>query len=148
MASYATAHLCSQFRTHVFSFLIFPSHARLMKWDRAGAVFTGPIPLKDSLLAEFFWKYSYATPEQRGYDCTVKPFHNNLHLTKRFIIEQLGPYDGDQSPGSHEVSLYEVSMPSSLKSYIVSRPIHLGISSLPSRATRVFKAWSQTRSHY
>jgi hypothetical protein len=38
LTRYATAHLAAQFRTHVFSILVFPKWARLMRWDRAEAV--------------------------------------------------------------------------------------------------------------
>ncbi|KAF8873779.1 hypothetical protein BD779DRAFT_1679046 [Infundibulicybe gibba] len=33
---YAAAHLAAQFRTHIFSLLVFREHSRLLRWDRSG----------------------------------------------------------------------------------------------------------------
>lgn len=35
---HATAHIAVQFRTHKFSLFIYPTYARLLRWDRAGIV--------------------------------------------------------------------------------------------------------------
>ncbi|KAF9254645.1 hypothetical protein L218DRAFT_913104 [Marasmius fiardii PR-910] len=40
MATYAGAILCSQFRTHLFSIQVTRTRARLLRWDREGAVVT------------------------------------------------------------------------------------------------------------
>ena len=75
--SYATAHLGSQFRTHVFSVLITGEFARIIRWDRAGAIVTKafrycvPDEVCDSYLVEFFRRYDVAAPKERGVDDSV-----------------------------------------------------------------------------
>ncbi|KAI5116114.1 hypothetical protein M0805_001984 [Coniferiporia weirii] len=73
MVSYAVAHLGSSFRTHTFSVLVLGDIARIIRWDRAGAIVTEPIEYtKDSTsFAEFFRRFDQLTPEQRGHDTTV-----------------------------------------------------------------------------
>ena len=70
--TYAAAQLISQFRTHCFSLFILYDTARIIQWDREGAVITEPIPYNtDSSLVEFFSQYSQAPPELRGIDTTI-----------------------------------------------------------------------------
>jgi len=68
ICSYSTAHMAAQFRTRVFSMLVFPQYARLLVWDRAGVTVTEKIDLvtNASVLAEFFWRYENMTPAERG----------------------------------------------------------------------------------
>lgn len=74
VTAYATAQLGSQFRTHAFSVLVVRDTARIIRWDREGAVVTEPIKYNsDASLAEFFARYSQAPPELRGVDATVVP---------------------------------------------------------------------------
>ena len=57
ITSYATAQLGSQFQfcTCIYSVLIIKDYARLIQWDRTGAIVTDPIHYndEDSLLLEF-----------------------------------------------------------------------------------------------
>ncbi|KAI0287234.1 hypothetical protein BC826DRAFT_60346 [Russula brevipes] len=58
-----------QYRTHTFFVLVVGDYARLMRWDRGGAIFTERIYYnKDSELLEFFEAYNEATAEVRGVD--------------------------------------------------------------------------------
>jgi hypothetical protein len=50
LTSYAMTHLGSQF---IFSLLLFKQEARILRWDRAGAVVTQRFALHR--VAEFFW---------------------------------------------------------------------------------------------
>ncbi|GJJ15772.1 hypothetical protein Clacol_010050 [Clathrus columnatus] len=68
---YATAHQASQFRTHAFSVLVFPTDARLLRWDRSGVIVTKAFPVNSTEFVEFFQLYNEATPEQRGNDTSV-----------------------------------------------------------------------------
>jgi len=72
IGTYAAAQLISQFRTHCFSLFILHDTARIIRWDREGAVVTEPIPYNtNSGLVEFFSRYSQAPPELRGIDTTI-----------------------------------------------------------------------------
>jgi Fungal protein kinase len=75
ITSYAAAHLAKQFRTFVYSVLICGHgkncEARLLRWDRAGAVVTEPFPVQRRGLANFFWRYNHLSPEARGVDMSV-----------------------------------------------------------------------------
>ncbi|KAH7920142.1 hypothetical protein BV22DRAFT_1040188 [Leucogyrophana mollusca] len=75
MTAYALAQLGIQFRDFAFSVLIVGKYARLIRWDRAGAVVSrrfdyiaGPSPL-----ATFFFRFARASPERRGLDRSVRP---------------------------------------------------------------------------
>ena len=74
ITSYAVAQLAVQFRTHIFSVLVFPTYARLLRWDRSGVVVTRAFALEDRFLAEFFYRYTRATDDIRGIDSTVKQY--------------------------------------------------------------------------
>ncbi|KAF8839516.1 hypothetical protein BDN67DRAFT_953305 [Paxillus ammoniavirescens] len=72
ITAYASAQLGSQFRTHCFSVLVVREIAYIIRWDREGAVVSTPIRYgEDKTLAEFFSRYSQASPELRGVDTTV-----------------------------------------------------------------------------
>ncbi|KAI5115296.1 hypothetical protein M0805_008202 [Coniferiporia weirii] len=73
IVSYAVAHLGSSFRTHAFSVLVLSDIARIIRWDRAGAIVTEPIEYtkESAWFAEFFRRFDQLTPEQRGHDTTV-----------------------------------------------------------------------------
>ena len=69
ITSYAVAQLGSQFRTHLYSVFIVKGTARILRWDRSGTIVTEAIPYNESpFLAEFFRRYSKASPEMRGKD--------------------------------------------------------------------------------
>lgn len=70
--SYATLILGAQYRTHTFSVLIVKDYARLIRWDRSGAIVTEPICyVTQSYLLDFFVRYDLASKEARGHDPTV-----------------------------------------------------------------------------
>jgi hypothetical protein len=73
----------------MFSVLVFPQYARLLRWDRSGVIVTRSIPLNDRYLAEFFWLYTRAADDVRGVDSSVKldPPENKDMLAAR---EHLG----------------------------------------------------------
>ncbi|KAL6308498.1 hypothetical protein BKA93DRAFT_822244 [Sparassis latifolia] len=71
--SIASTILSRQHRTSVFTVLFFPTCARLMRWDRHGAIVTEQFPIKVTQdLATFFWRFARLSPEQQGYDPTAK----------------------------------------------------------------------------
>lgn len=72
ITSYAAAHFGAQYRTHIYSVLIVKGTARIIRWDRSGAIVTEAIYYNVSpILAEFFRRYSTASPEMRGQDTSV-----------------------------------------------------------------------------
>ncbi|TFK67806.1 hypothetical protein BDN72DRAFT_822011 [Pluteus cervinus] len=71
---YATAHFASQFRTHVFSVLVLPTYARLLRWDRNGVIVTEKIDLEHTnIIPQFFGRLQYTTTRIRGLDETIRP---------------------------------------------------------------------------
>ena len=87
ICTYATAHMAAQFRSHVFSLLVFPKYARILRWDRAGVIVTGKIDLEKSdevsVLANFLWRYSNMTDTERGYDENVTRVTPRSHCHSR-----------------------------------------------------------------
>ncbi|KAK7041738.1 hypothetical protein VNI00_009027 [Paramarasmius palmivorus] len=72
LSTYAGAQLISQFRTHAFSVQLTRNHARLIRWDREGAVVTKKFCYhKEAHLIDFVWRYDRATHETRGHDPSV-----------------------------------------------------------------------------
>ncbi|KAK7030407.1 hypothetical protein VNI00_014151 [Paramarasmius palmivorus] len=72
LATYAGAMMSAQFRTHVFCMEITDNYARLIRFDREGAVVTKQFRYhQDQYLAEFMWRFNHASPEARGRDPSV-----------------------------------------------------------------------------
>ncbi|KAI0286472.1 hypothetical protein BC826DRAFT_890189, partial [Russula brevipes] len=58
IGTYVAIQMDMQYRTHAFFMLVVGEYARLMRWDRSGAIFTRPIFYnKDPELLEFFEAY-------------------------------------------------------------------------------------------
>ena len=51
------------------------SWARLIRWDRAGAIVSDSFNIRKDpkILCEFFWCFSALSDAGRGYDLTVQP---------------------------------------------------------------------------
>ncbi|KAG2063318.1 hypothetical protein BDR04DRAFT_1038319 [Suillus decipiens] len=74
ITSYAAAQLGAQYRSHAFSVLIVRDRARIIRWDREGAIVTSAINYNtEPHLADFFHRYARASPELRGIDTSVSP---------------------------------------------------------------------------
>ncbi|CAL1700736.1 unnamed protein product [Somion occarium] len=73
LISYATALLSRQHRVFAFSLHFFGRYVRILRWDRSGCVVSEAIDYQQDPdgLAEFFWRYSHLTPEQRGFDTSA-----------------------------------------------------------------------------
>ncbi|KAA1475530.1 hypothetical protein DENSPDRAFT_826137 [Dentipellis sp. KUC8613] len=74
ITTHAKAMLGLQFRTFVFSVLITGRYARLIRWDRSGAIVTEAFNYQDDPepLAQFLWRYNFLSRAQRGFDESVK----------------------------------------------------------------------------
>lgn len=89
ITAYATAMLSAQYRTHAFMVFIAKEHARLIRWDRGGAIVTEPILFdKSSFLFDFFVRYNIADHEARGHDSTVStPTEAEIKCAKSAVKE-------------------------------------------------------------
>ncbi|KAG1823059.1 hypothetical protein EV424DRAFT_1538710 [Suillus variegatus] len=74
ITSYATAQLGAQYRTHIFSVLVIRNRARIIRWDREGAIVTDAFDYScEPHLADFFYRFARASPALRGVDTSVTP---------------------------------------------------------------------------
>ncbi|KAA1467253.1 hypothetical protein DENSPDRAFT_847428 [Dentipellis sp. KUC8613] len=74
LISYASAHMSLQFRCFCFSVcLIDQKDARLIRWDRSGAIVSERFDItKDgNALVEFLWRFNHISYAQRGHDPSV-----------------------------------------------------------------------------
>lgn len=73
ITAYATSQMGAQYRTHIFSILIILDYARLIRWDRSGAIVTEPIYYNEaSELFDFLIYFDHSPPDVRGHDTTVR----------------------------------------------------------------------------
>lgn len=74
LISYAAALMSRQQRLFAFSLIIFDHYARLCRWDRSACIVSDLFDIHEGpdILALFFWCYARLTPEERGFDPTVK----------------------------------------------------------------------------
>ncbi|KAH9932210.1 uncharacterized protein B0H18DRAFT_1115904 [Fomitopsis serialis] len=72
--AYVAKLLKRQHRVHCFTMRVFKGQARVVRWDRAGAIVSAPIDFeKDpSLLHRVIWRYACMTEVQRGFDPTAR----------------------------------------------------------------------------
>jgi Fungal protein kinase len=133
---YAAAQLGSQFCTHIYSVLIVKDYARLIRWDRSGAIVTEAIPYNmNPALAEFFRRYHKAPPNVRGVDTTVMvPTDEEIALARDCL-------DLDK-----KLRLVKMTVPAgdSEWSYVATTPIAQPYTP-PGRATRGFVAYNLQR---
>ncbi|KAG2341490.1 hypothetical protein BDR05DRAFT_850991, partial [Suillus weaverae] len=74
ITSYAAAQLGAQYCSHAFSVLIVRDHARIIRWDREGAIVTSAINYNtEPHLADFFHRYAQASPELHGINTSISP---------------------------------------------------------------------------
>ena len=75
MADYVSKIFRRQHRTHIFSLFVFQGQARIIRWDRAGAIVSTVIDFEQnpSLLHKVIWRYAHMSQVQRGFDDTVVP---------------------------------------------------------------------------
>jgi hypothetical protein len=90
ITAYATSILSAQYRTHMFMVFIVKNYARLLRWDRGGAVVTEPIYFNDQPhLFDFFIRYHIADREARGHDSTVKLPNNDEIILAKAVVPEL-----------------------------------------------------------
>ncbi|KAH9947738.1 hypothetical protein B0H21DRAFT_851957, partial [Amylocystis lapponica] len=71
--SYASEVLMRQHRCFHFTVVIFGLYARIIRWDRSGAIVTKRINYKDEphILCSFLWWFCHLSDEKQGYDPTA-----------------------------------------------------------------------------
>jgi hypothetical protein len=65
-----------QYRSFCFSIYVAGKQARLLRWDRAGAIVSESFDYtldSGNFLVDFIWRYVHAGARDRGYDTSVKP---------------------------------------------------------------------------
>ncbi|GJJ09963.1 hypothetical protein Clacol_004188 [Clathrus columnatus] len=133
IVAYATAHMASRFRTHLFSLLLLKEHGRILFWDRAGVVVTERFLLTHEYFMEFFIRCNHATKQQRGHDITV----NSLSHAETLIGKAL-------FPKSKCAKLVKISIDS--KDYVTEHPTWMGSRPLFGPDTRGFVAYPMLES--
>ena len=90
ITDYTTSILGTQYRTHTFLVLIVEKFARLIRWDRGGAVVTERIYYDtEPHLFEFLIRYNYADSSMRGHDVTVHDASADEAREARIVVKEL-----------------------------------------------------------
>lgn len=88
IAAYAGVAMSMAFRKHFFSMLILGEYARIIRWDRRGAIVTRRFSYtkRPELVFEFYLRFAQLSPSQRGFDVSVVPLNAALpaHVGKAF----------------------------------------------------------------
>ncbi|KAJ3483563.1 hypothetical protein NLI96_g6237 [Meripilus lineatus] len=75
LIAYATDACARQHRQFYYSVLICHHRARIIRWDRSGALVSESFNCSDAegiaLLGDFLWRFTHAPPAARGWDPTV-----------------------------------------------------------------------------
>ncbi|KAI0359627.1 hypothetical protein OH77DRAFT_1043374 [Trametes cingulata] len=106
--NYATLVFERQQRTHHYTVIIFASNARIVRWDRSGAVFSPAFNYKKepAKLGLFLWRFSHASAKARGHDSTafrVLLDSDDHALMVKFAAQKL-------SEGDHARQLFAESL--------------------------------------
>ncbi|KAG1800243.1 uncharacterized protein HD556DRAFT_1222013, partial [Suillus plorans] len=88
ITSYAVAQLGAQYRNHVFSILIISNRARIIRWDREGAIITNTFDYYYKLhLTNFFYHFAQASHALYGIDTSVTPASNEDAALTRMVLK-------------------------------------------------------------
>jgi hypothetical protein len=120
--AYATSHMSAQYRTHIFFVLICEDYARLIRWDRSGAIVTEPIYYNVvPHLFDFFIRFDHAPPNIQGQDTTVRLANSEDTKDAVKAVKELEELEKSQTP------LLAVSVPNPATGeplrYIIASPL-------------------------
>ncbi|KAG2740028.1 hypothetical protein P692DRAFT_201728696, partial [Suillus brevipes Sb2] len=88
ITSYAAAQLGAQYRTHLFSVLVIRNRARLIRWDREGAIVTNAFDYQhEPHLADFFYRFARASPALRGVDTSMTAASDEEATLARTVLK-------------------------------------------------------------
>ena len=136
ITTYATAHMAQQLRPWVFSVVICGNYARLVRWDRSGAVFTSRFNYKTSdHLKKFFTRYGDLDKGPRGVDTTITILDDE---DQRVVAAKKGIGFIVRS-GLWQPRFYEFQLDPHRK--VVGYSPSLSTASLVGRATQPFIVW-------
>ena len=151
---YASQIMALQHRTHLYSISIVGHFARLIRWDRAGAIVSERFNYQDgssNWLGGFLFRYANATPEARGFDSHAqRATDDERHELAKAVDGHLAKFN---YPLHHQRDLRNTCDPSypaykinvkdeesrKESAYIICRPF-FEVPSLCSRATRGYLA--------
>ncbi|KAI0089840.1 hypothetical protein BDY19DRAFT_941069 [Irpex rosettiformis] len=152
---YASQIMALQHRSHIFSISVIGHHARLIRWDRAGACVSERFNYANgssNWLGEFLFRYANATREQRGFDhCVQKANKDEIDLLNAGVNDHLRKFHYpahldaelsrtvDESYPAYKVSVKDQATEKE-SDYIICRPF-TEVFSLCGRATRGYLAW-------
>ncbi|KAI0073755.1 hypothetical protein K474DRAFT_1774508 [Panus rudis PR-1116 ss-1] len=154
LESYFVAQLSRQHRRWIIALYVIGQRVRFLRIDRAGLVVTAEFNYVRGprTLIEFFWRYSYLSPSERGFDATVTVATAlERRLLSSAVIEfdmsaglgKTRPYPNIQHTLSKDYPAYKIEVTdkvSSLKTqYIVRKPC-FDIKSPFGRTTRGYVA--------
>ncbi|PSR76425.1 hypothetical protein PHLCEN_2v8460 [Hermanssonia centrifuga] len=156
MIHYAREQMSHQHRVFMFSLHIVHDSARIIRWDRMGAVVTGAFDfvLQPQILAEFLFRFNLLGPEGRGFDSSVElAGPDESHEFAEAIASYLDSF-GERKPPHFDLTLdasystYKLHVIDSgsgvRSSFIVQRPFFE--TPLPcGRATQGYIAWDVGR---
>jgi hypothetical protein len=127
ITAYATLIMGAQYRTHTFLVLVVRDFARLLRWDRGGAVFTERIYYDEQPhLLDFLVRYNYADRKARGHDVTVRTATAEEQQQARTTVDELKPVERlltvtIQDPADPQPRLYVICAPSARPQIPVGR---------------------------
>uniref|UniRef100_A0A8H7XQU9 Protein kinase domain-containing protein n=1 Tax=Psilocybe cubensis TaxID=181762 RepID=A0A8H7XQU9_PSICU len=143
--NYAKMWLGAQHRTHCYIVDIGDPYARIIRFDRAGALVSEQINYRidGHLLLEFLWRHSQTTDEARGHDTTVRmvPLDDEKVKLAQSKLCQWRPQD-------HNAKVLEMDIPPSAGGVAHTVYVWGALSephSLIGRATRGYPAWDPSR---
>ncbi|EPQ50689.1 hypothetical protein GLOTRDRAFT_13566, partial [Gloeophyllum trabeum ATCC 11539] len=150
MSRVAVRFACQQ-RTHMFSMIILGGYARIIRWDRAGAVFTERIDYVacPEKLAMFLWHFAHLDRRQQGYDDTAELIEedsrlHNMMMKKIADGSKMSAKDKDL-PEAYVLDYFKDSSsgaalgPTKPRYFLVGRP-HFTAPGMTGRATRGYVA--------
>ncbi|KAL4243817.1 hypothetical protein ABKN59_011405 [Abortiporus biennis] len=153
--SYAASQFTRQHRVFLFTICIFNSYARIVRWDRLGAVVSEPIHHHDDpcCFVDLFKRFSQMTDKQLGLDTSVTLANRVeegllLNAIREHLKESVKRNESlsipdveetfDESFPSYKIQVQVENQP--LHSYIVKKPFQSS-SSLWGRSTRAYIAY-------
>ncbi|OBZ73895.1 hypothetical protein A0H81_06304 [Grifola frondosa] len=138
LSSHAEMAMGRAHRTHTYTVLVMRTFARLIRWDRSGAVMTEEIDYKEhpEILGEFFWRFARMTDEAQGYDPTVQLVHPGtdsyrlMDKTAEKKLPELLDYIRTEFQKSIDVGCYRYQLAVEDKErvthrFLVGRPLHI-----------------------
>lgn len=149
------AELCARQHRHAcFSIAIFGCYARIIRWDRSGAIATRAFDLTENpeYLCEFLWRFAYMSDYERGYDLTVSrgnPKDDSIFMTA--IRRHIALQQGIPEDAVTDMHLYEHYQPGAVsvmrqfiadgteRALLVCRPVNSPLS-VKGRGTRAYWA--------